>query len=146
MVILNFFLDISHGYHWGRKHYSKFQNSSFWVWGISMVFNFFFWEYFWSSVWWLSLTTSWPYLWCQLIVTFTPLCISFLATFPSWISYTTTIEPVMLRTLLSAHVPISFSGCVCHFSFLVVFFFPCPDGHRILLPGCHVLWLLHKHL
>lgn len=32
------------------------------------------------------------------------------------------------------------------FSFLVVFFFPCPDGHRILLPGCHVLWLLHKHL
>ncbi|XP_017512208.1 olfactory receptor 10A4-like [Manis javanica] len=31
------------------------------------------------------------------------------------IGYTTTIEPVMLRTLLSAHVPISFPGCACQF-------------------------------
>uniref|UniRef100_A0A8C9D587 Olfactory receptor n=1 Tax=Panthera leo TaxID=9689 RepID=A0A8C9D587_PANLE len=33
------------------------------------------------------------------------------------IGYTTTIEPMMLRTLLSAHVPISFPGCVCQFYF-----------------------------
>ncbi|XP_029785563.1 olfactory receptor 11L1-like [Suricata suricatta] len=33
------------------------------------------------------------------------------------IGYTTTIEPMMLRTLLSAHVPISFPGCACQFYF-----------------------------
>ncbi|KAM9576915.1 olfactory receptor 10A4-like [Trichechus inunguis] len=33
------------------------------------------------------------------------------------IGYTTTIEPMMLRTLLSAHEPISFSACACQFSF-----------------------------
>ncbi|XP_046528969.1 olfactory receptor 10A4-like [Equus quagga] len=33
------------------------------------------------------------------------------------ISYTTTIEPTMLRTLLTAHVPISFPGCACQFYF-----------------------------
>uniref|UniRef100_A0A8C3VTN4 Olfactory receptor n=1 Tax=Catagonus wagneri TaxID=51154 RepID=A0A8C3VTN4_9CETA len=33
------------------------------------------------------------------------------------IGYTTTIEPTMLRTLLSAHVPISFSDCACQFYF-----------------------------
>ncbi|KAF7461388.1 olfactory receptor 11L1-like [Marmota monax] len=33
------------------------------------------------------------------------------------IGYTTTIEPIMLRTLLSAHVPISFPACACQFYF-----------------------------
>ncbi|XP_008572561.1 PREDICTED: olfactory receptor 10A4-like [Galeopterus variegatus] len=33
------------------------------------------------------------------------------------IGYTTTIEPMMLRTLLSAHVPISFLTCACQFYF-----------------------------
>ncbi|NP_001011794.1 olfactory receptor family 11 subfamily N member 2 [Mus musculus] len=33
------------------------------------------------------------------------------------ISYTTTIEPVMLWTLLSAHVPISLPACACQFYF-----------------------------
>ncbi|XP_004686005.1 PREDICTED: olfactory receptor 10A4-like [Condylura cristata] len=33
------------------------------------------------------------------------------------IGYTTTIEPMMLRTFLSPHVPISFSGCACQFYF-----------------------------
>ncbi|CAD7682745.1 unnamed protein product [Nyctereutes procyonoides] len=33
------------------------------------------------------------------------------------IGYTTTIEPMMLRTFLSAHVPISFPGCACQFYF-----------------------------
>ncbi|XP_007105940.2 olfactory receptor 10A4-like [Physeter macrocephalus] len=33
------------------------------------------------------------------------------------IGYTTTIEPMMLRTLLSPHVPISFSDCACQFYF-----------------------------
>lgn len=52
------------------------------------------------------------------------------------IGYNTTIEPVILKTLLSAHVPISFSGCVCQFYyfaalvvtecfFLVVMFYDC---------------------
>ncbi|XP_030876692.1 immunoglobulin superfamily member 1-like [Leptonychotes weddellii] len=34
------------------------------------------------------------------------------------IGYTTTIEPMMLRTFLSAHVLISFPGCACQFYFL----------------------------
>ena len=33
------------------------------------------------------------------------------------IGYTTTIEPMMLRTLLSDHVPISFPDCACQFYF-----------------------------
>lgn len=33
------------------------------------------------------------------------------------IGYTTTIEPIMLRTLLSAQVPISFLACACQFYF-----------------------------
>jgi olfactory receptor len=33
------------------------------------------------------------------------------------IGYTTTIEPIMLKTLLSAHVPISFPACACQFYF-----------------------------
>ncbi|XP_004481461.2 olfactory receptor 10A4-like [Dasypus novemcinctus] len=33
------------------------------------------------------------------------------------IGYTTTIEPMMLRTLLSAHEPISFLACACQFYF-----------------------------
>ncbi|XP_006862924.1 PREDICTED: olfactory receptor 10A4-like [Chrysochloris asiatica] len=33
------------------------------------------------------------------------------------IGYTTTIEPTMLKTLLSAHEPISFSACACQFYF-----------------------------
>lgn len=39
------------------------------------------------------------------------------------IGYTTTIEPMMLRTLLSDHVPISFPDCACQF-YLLMFFFP----------------------
>ncbi|XP_002720342.2 olfactory receptor 10A4-like [Oryctolagus cuniculus] len=33
------------------------------------------------------------------------------------IGYTTTIEPIMLRTLLSTHVSISFQACACQFYF-----------------------------
>lgn len=50
--------------------------------------------------------------------------------------YNATIEPVILKTLLSAHVPIYFSGCACQFYsfaalvvtecfFLVVLFYDC---------------------
>lgn len=40
------------------------------------------------------------------------------------IGYTTTIEPMMLGTLLSDHVPISFPDCACQFYLLMFFFFP----------------------
>nr|XP_023395701.1 LOW QUALITY PROTEIN: olfactory receptor 10A4-like [Loxodonta africana] len=33
------------------------------------------------------------------------------------VGYTTTIEPMMLRTLLSAHEPVSFFACACQFYF-----------------------------
>ncbi|XP_007450548.1 PREDICTED: olfactory receptor 10A4-like [Lipotes vexillifer] len=36
--------------------------------------------------------------------------------------YTTTIEPMMLRTLLPPHVPISFSDCACQFYLFIYLF------------------------
>ena len=38
------------------------------------------------------------------------------------IGYITTIEPMMLRTLLSPHVPISFSDCTCQFYLFIYLF------------------------
>ena len=72
---------------------------------------------------------------------------SFSYVFLSWhfsfleIGYTTTIEPMMLRTLLSDHVPISFPDCARQF-----YFFCCSGSYRMLLTGCNVLWSFHSHL
>lgn len=54
------------------------------------------------------------------------------------IGYTTTIELMMLRTLLSNHVPISFPDCACQF-YLLIYLFYCSGSYRMLLTGCNVL-------
>lgn len=60
-------------------------------------------------------------------------------------------ELIMLKTLLSAHVPISFPDCTCQFCFVSFHFisfhfvsfhfisFLLPSDYSMLLPGCHVL-------
>lgn len=124
MVILSFFF-FFRSKSWlavKKKIWLKFLHLSFWVLGISMVFSIFSLGVF-LVIYVLTLGQYCKIL-VWLISLFILLCISFLATSPSqrnWLHYT--IEPMMLRTLLSDHVPISFPDCACQFYLLMFFFF-----------------------